>query len=390
MNRVSYLLVACAVSLGATANAQTVQSFDGTRCFSGATQYWLTGSGMVGPHGQLTANGYSVLSTGLASAANLAGADVFVTGAMELGTTLSMSEETDVEAWVSAGGGVLYIGDNDVLAPSNSQFATMFSLATYAGQVGGSYGVTISAPNHPLISGPFGTVTTLDGFNTGGGWTSVAAGATIVCTNPDGTAAVIAADYGAGRVVLVGDANFFSFPSAYTADKAILWDNTIDWLNGGGCTGGGTSYCTAGTTSSGCHATMGVSGAASLSNAAPFTLSCTNVEGNKNGIFFYGITGRVASRWGIGGNTWLCVKAPTQRMNPLLSSGGTAGTCSGTFSTDWNAYVAANPAKPINAAMVIGTVVASQAWFRDPASGTGPLGAKGTALSDGIEFTVCP
>ena len=158
----------------------------------------------------------------------------------------------------------------------------------------------------------------------------------------------------------------------------------------GGCGADPTSYCTAGTTSSGCHATMAASGTASLTNASPFTLSCTNVEGNRNGIFFYGTTGRVASSWGANGSTWLCVKAPTQRMNPLMSSGGAAGTCSGSFSADWNAYVSANPAKPINAAMVIGTRVGSQAWFRDPASGTGPPGAKGTALSDAIEFTVCP
>jgi hypothetical protein len=151
-----------------------------------------------------------------------------------------------------------------------------------------------------------------------------------------------------------------------------------------------TSYCTAGTTSSGCHATMGASGTASLANSSPFTLTCTNVEGNKNGIFFYGVTGRVASSWGIGGLTWLCVKAPTQRMLPLLGSGGAPGTCTGSFSTDWNAYVAANPAKPVNQALTFGTVVSSQAWFRDPASGTGPLGAKGTALSDAIEFSVCP
>jgi hypothetical protein len=150
------------------------------------------------------------------------------------------------------------------------------------------------------------------------------------------------------------------------------------------------SYCTAGTTSSGCHATMGSAGTPSLSNFSPFTLTCTNTEGNKNGVFFYSITGRNASPWGINGTSFLCVKSPTQRMNPVLGSGGTAGQCDGSYAVDWNAFVAANPNKAINQALVTGTLVTTQVWFRDPASGTGPVGAKGTALSDGLEFTVCP
>ena len=150
-----------------------------------------------------------------------------------------------------------------------------------------------------------------------------------------------------------------------------------------------TSYCTAGTTFDGCTALMGSSGTPSLSNAGTFFLIANGVPANKNGIFFYGITGRNASAWG-NSTSFLCVKSPTQRMNPPALSGGTPGQCDGSYARDWNAYVAANPGKAINMALMSGTVVNAQAWFRDPSAGTGPVGAKGTALSDGLEFTVCP
>jgi hypothetical protein len=150
-----------------------------------------------------------------------------------------------------------------------------------------------------------------------------------------------------------------------------------------------TSYCTAGTTFDGCNATMGATGTPSISNAGPFTVTCSNVPGNKNGIFFYGITGQNSSVWG-NSTSFLCVKAPTQRMNPPVGSGGTNGQCDGSYTSDWNAYVAANPNKAINQALLAGSVVDIQAWFRDPSAGTGPVGAKGTALSDGLEFVVQP
>jgi hypothetical protein len=380
---------ALAIALPAPAQ-QVVSSIDGSRCANYSYQYYLTGNGMVGPASQLAANGYTVTSTPTITAAGLANVDLFVLGVLDVGVSLANQEAIDLEAWVSAGGGLLFIGENGSFAASCNQMASLFSIATFSGTVNGTVTVNIVAPTHPTIAGPFGTVSVIDGLTAGGGWTNVSTQATVVATNPDGTASMIAFEHGLGRVVFVTDAAYFSTPTSYSTDKAILWDNTIDWLDMGGCAANITSYCTAGTTSSGCHATMGASGDASLSNANPFTLTCMNVEGNKNGIFFYGITGRVASSWGIGGLTWLCVKSPIQRMQPLMASGGTPATCTGSFSVDWNAYVAANPNKPVNQAMTPGTVVAAQAWFRDPASGTGPLGAKGTALSDGVEFTVCP
>jgi choice-of-anchor B domain-containing protein len=140
-------------------------------------------------------------------------------------------------------------------------------------------------------------------------------------------------------------------------------------------------YCTAGTSANGCAATMGASGSPSASASSGFTLTASNVEGQKQGLIFYGINGALANPWN-GGTSYLCVKAPTQRT-PVQSSGGSAGACDGSLAIDWNAYVAGNSGA-LGVPFASGDVVWAQAWYRDPPSpGT-------TSLSDGIRFTVGP
>lgn len=143
-----------------------------------------------------------------------------------------------------------------------------------------------------------------------------------------------------------------------------------------------TSYCTSGTTANGCRATMSGSGVPSATAGSGFDLRVLDVEGQKSGIVFYGVAGRAASPWGMGGTSWLCVKAPTQRTT-LLSSGGTAGACDGVLSLDWNAWIAAHPSA-LGQPFVGGETVQAQGWFRDLPS------VKSTSLSDGLEFVVCP
>ena len=141
-------------------------------------------------------------------------------------------------------------------------------------------------------------------------------------------------------------------------------------------------YCTSSTTSSGCTPTMGWSGAPSVAASSGFTIHCTNVEGQRAGLMFYGVSGRAAAQWFPGNTSTLCVKSPVQRLS-AQNSGGTAGACNGTMSDDWLAWVAAHPSalgQPFSA----GQVVDSQCWFRDPAA-TGT-----TNLSNGLEFTLNP
>jgi hypothetical protein len=143
-----------------------------------------------------------------------------------------------------------------------------------------------------------------------------------------------------------------------------------------------TSYCTAGTTSNLCNATMSGVGTPSVSNASSFVVTASGVEGNKQGLIFYGTSGRNSAPWGLG-NSFLCLNAPTQRT-PTQSSGGSNGNCNGSLSLDWNAFVAANPNKAINQGLAPGVKVQVQAWFRDPPA------PKTTSLSDAIEFDLCP
>jgi hypothetical protein len=142
------------------------------------------------------------------------------------------------------------------------------------------------------------------------------------------------------------------------------------------------SYCTAGTTSSGCTAHMQGSGTPSASASSGFTITASGVEGQKSGLLFYGISGRHSGVWAPGSTSLLCVKAPVQR-GPAQNSGGTSAACDGVLSLDWNSYMSTHPGA-LGQPLQVGQVIDGQAWFRDPpAPGT-------TNLSDGLEWIVGP
>ena len=142
------------------------------------------------------------------------------------------------------------------------------------------------------------------------------------------------------------------------------------------------TYCTSGTTSSGCNATMSAAGSPSVAASSGFVLTASNVEGQKTGLVFYGITGPKASIWFPGSSSYLCVKSPVQR-GPGTGTGGAAGSCNGSISLDFQAYLSTRP-NALGQPFQAGVVVNAQAWFRDPsAPGT-------TNLSNGLQFTTCP
>jgi len=143
-----------------------------------------------------------------------------------------------------------------------------------------------------------------------------------------------------------------------------------------------TTYCTPGTTSSGCAATMSYAGSAHVSATAGFQLRVNNVEPNKQGLIFFGVSGRAISPWAPGSSSFLCVKSPTQRMS-LLNSNGLPGLCNGAFNIDWLTWLAANPGA-LGTPFSSGVVVNAQAWFRDPPA------AKTTNLSNALEFVTAP
>jgi hypothetical protein len=143
------------------------------------------------------------------------------------------------------------------------------------------------------------------------------------------------------------------------------------------------TYCTAGTTSNGCAASISSIGTPSASSPSGFGISVSSVEGQKLGILFYGVNnaGYVPLAWGPS-TSFLCVKPPLQRTSPQ-NAGGTLFACDGVLSIDWNAFRSSNPAA-LGQPFAAGDGVYTQAWFRDPPS------PKTTMLSDALAFTVQP
>jgi hypothetical protein len=373
--------VLLAAALGAPAHAQTILAFDGARCYQGSYQYWLTGNGMAGPYGQLLAQGYTVTTTSLVDANSLAGASVFCTGLLGVGQTLAPAELADLQTWVANGGSLMVFGENSSWTTLMNDVGAAFGVATFGGN-GGTATVNIVAPTHPTITGPFGTVNALGQLLACGSWTNVASFATVVAELPDTRAAVLAFSHGSGRVMLFNDSGFFAYPPNYTADNAIFWDNSIDWLVHTACTGSVTSYCTSSTTTNGCNPSITASGTPTAGAPGGFTLSATSVEGQRSGLIFYGASGPLATPWASGSTSFLCVKPPTQRTQ-VQSAGGTSGACDGQIGLDFLAYLAANPSA-LGAPGTAGQAFHAQCWFRDPPA------VKTTNLSDGVTWMLCP
>lgn len=142
-----------------------------------------------------------------------------------------------------------------------------------------------------------------------------------------------------------------------------------------------TSYCTSGTTTHGCLAVIQGSGLPSASATSGFTLDVLNMEGASPGLIFYGLSGRAAMPWGTT-SSFVCVKSPTQRT-PVQPGSGTAGSCNGAMSVDWNNFISSHPTA-LGVPFSAGELVQAQGWFRDSGS------PKTTMLSNALEFVVQP
>jgi len=147
-----------------------------------------------------------------------------------------------------------------------------------------------------------------------------------------------------------------------------------------GCT---LVYCTAGTSANGCRAALDASGTASASSSSGFTLLAAGVEGQKDGLYFFGANGRQANSWG-NGTSYQCVVPPVTRAG-LLTGVGTTGLCDGSFAQDLNALWCPTCTKPTKNPGA-GATVQAQLWFRDPSNTSN----QSTSLSNALEFFVNP
>jgi hypothetical protein len=141
------------------------------------------------------------------------------------------------------------------------------------------------------------------------------------------------------------------------------------------------TYCTAGASASGCAALLAATGTPSASAPSGFVATAADVEGSKDGQFYFGVNGRQAVPWG-NGTSYRCVVPPTSRAG-LLAASGTNGACDGSFTQDLNTlWVVNKPAVNPGA----GNVVQLQLWYRDPQNTSN----RTTSFSDALEFPVCP
>jgi subtilisin-like proprotein convertase family protein len=143
------------------------------------------------------------------------------------------------------------------------------------------------------------------------------------------------------------------------------------------------SYCTAGTTTNACLATISTNANPSAAQLYPCNIAVANVEGQKLGMIFYGVdnSGYAPVPWGSGSTSFFCVKSPTQRAIAQLS-GGTANACDGVLALDLDAFLASHAA--LGEPFGVGDRLYVQAWFRDPPA------PRTTSLSNALELTFQP
>jgi hypothetical protein len=182
----------------------------------------------------------------------------------------------------------------------------------------------------------------------------------------DGFGAAVACSFDGSRVAIAASGDDTAAPDA----------GAIHVLESP-CTSPET-YCTAKQNSLGCWPVMRFNGHASAWDGSAFELQAHRVLNQKVGWLVYGVSGRAALPFGGG---LLCMTPPARRT-PMQSSGGstTGRDCSGTFSFDFNDWIASE-ADP---ALHVGARVQAQYISRDPAA------SYGLSLTDAVEFLVEP
>ena len=135
-------------------------------------------------------------------------------------------------------------------------------------------------------------------------------------------------------------------------------------------------YCTPKTSSAGCVSTISTSAplSAPISGANDYSVIGVDVQGAKNGIFFFGTNGSGVFPF-LGGT--LCIVPPLGRTNIQFSGGSGATACDGSYTQIINDGVSLFDTGSGNAVWV-------QVWYRDPMNGAGTLG---TSLSNAVELT---
>jgi len=135
------------------------------------------------------------------------------------------------------------------------------------------------------------------------------------------------------------------------------------------------TYCTAKVNSLGCTPSIGFSGMPTLTGADDFFITASNVVAERWGVMFWGLS---EAAMPFAGGT-MCIDQALVR-GAAQWSGGTAGTCDGTYSTDFSqAYMNAQ-------GLLAGDTVYAQYISRD----NGFAFPDNLGLTNALVFVICP
>lgn len=181
----------------------------------------------------LVAQGHTLVPVDALTTAALSGLDVLVVGVVRDGAALSPAQVDAIEAFVRSGHKLVFLGENNNYFRDNNV------------AVGGRFGITYpttdpaqtvltAASAHPIMLGPFGLVSTVDGSNNSttyyGSMSSPGPYGASILSFTDGSSACVVIEPGAlapgsGQVVAVAEINIWDNGQFSLADNRAFWNN---------------------------------------------------------------------------------------------------------------------------------------------------------------------
>jgi hypothetical protein len=236
---IPFCLIIYVGALGITGpvyGAGLIISLDSTRTGdegeTGGPRY-LTASAMTNATNTLLNAGFTIGTTDRFLTTNIAGACVLYTGTVS--TAFTAQELTDVQAFVSSGGGLVLQRDWGSFYPAADPLAAVFGVTYNTGPFGdtGTPTAVNKTADSPIWNGPAGSVTTYNQI-----YSSSVLGATAIgehSTHPGQTGLANLA-YGLGRVVFLTDMDAWDDLGSAAkplitagSNNAIVWENMFHY-----------------------------------------------------------------------------------------------------------------------------------------------------------------
>jgi hypothetical protein len=185
-------------------------------------------------------DGHTLIPINSLTSSSLNGLDILVVGVVRDGSALGSAQVDVIQNFVLGGGGLVFLGENNMYFRSNNVM------------VGGRFGITyptvdppetvlsdVVLPRHAIMDGPYGQVNNLDGSNnSSGAYGSMLSpgpyGRSIIDFPGGNSAAVViepgAIGAGSGPVVAFAEINIWDSGKYFGADNRALWRNTFAYV----------------------------------------------------------------------------------------------------------------------------------------------------------------